>query len=81
MNKTNEIKKKSKSSSTNNSIRRGLRRSQRTVSFATKVTPEFDNLIREQAEQENCLLTEMLEKYQEFYLAKSNEDRKNNQIK
>lgn len=46
---------------------RGRRRSPRTVHFATKVTAEFDNLIRTQAARGNLLLVEMLEKYQAAY--------------
>ena len=48
--------------------RRGLRRSQRIIHFATKVTIEFDNTIRNQAEEQDCLIVEMLEKYQAIYL-------------
>jgi hypothetical protein len=40
---------------------RSLRRSGRTVHFATKVTPEYDNRIREIAEQTGKLMTEILE--------------------
>lgn len=40
---------------------RSLRRSGRTVHFATKVTPEFDARIRELAGQTGMLMTEILE--------------------
>ncbi|MEG7979168.1 MAG: hypothetical protein NY202_04690 [Mollicutes bacterium UO1] len=48
-------------------IARTMRRSPRIIHFATKVTPEFDNTIRQQAEKESLLLVEMLEKYQQAY--------------
>jgi len=48
-------------------IIRGSRRSPRVVFFATKTTPEFDALLRQQAHQEGYSLAEMLEKYQEAY--------------
>ncbi|KLL03594.1 MAG: hypothetical protein MRECE_12c004 [Mycoplasmataceae bacterium CE_OT135] len=51
--------------------KKGMRRSQRIIHFATKVTPEFDQLIREQAEKEGLLIVEMLEKYQQAYLEKN----------
>lgn len=50
---------------------RGRRRSQRIIYFATKVKPEFDNLIRKQAREKGLLLVEMLEKYQEAYCEKT----------
>jgi hypothetical protein len=40
---------------------RTLRRSGRTVHFATKVTPEFDNRLREIAAATGKMLTEILE--------------------
>jgi hypothetical protein len=40
---------------------RSLRRSGRTMHFATKVTPEYDTRIREIAEQTGKLMTEILE--------------------
>jgi len=46
---------------------RGSRRSPRVVFFATKVTPEFDALLRQEAHKEGYSLAEMLEKYQEVY--------------
>lgn len=48
-------------------IIRGSRRSPRVVYFATKVTPEFDALLRQEAHKEGYSLAEMLEKYQEVY--------------
>ena len=48
-------------------IIRGGRRSPRVVHLATKATPEFDALLRQQAHQEGYSLAEMLEKYQEAY--------------
>ncbi|KLL04068.1 MAG: hypothetical protein MRERV_28c019 [Mycoplasmataceae bacterium RV_VA103A] len=56
--------------------RKGMRRSQRIIHFATKVTPEFDNLIRQQAEKEGLMLVEMLEKYQQAYGEKAKAGRK-----
>jgi hypothetical protein len=40
---------------------RSLRRSGRTVHFATKVTPEFDNRVRQIAADTGKMLTEILE--------------------
>ncbi|MGE4043438.1 MAG: hypothetical protein AB7F35_01200 [Acetobacteraceae bacterium] len=40
---------------------RSLRRSGRTVHFATKVTPEFDNRVRQLAMDRGKMLTEILE--------------------
>jgi hypothetical protein len=37
------------------------------VHFATKVTPEFDAMIRQSAHQEGITLAEMLEHYQLAY--------------
>lgn len=48
-------------------IIRGSRRSPRVVFFATKTTPEFDALLRQEAHKEGYSLAEMLEKYQEAY--------------
>lgn len=56
--------------------RKGMRRSQRIIHFATKVTPEFDNLIRQQAEKESLMLVEMLEKYQQAYEEKTKSEKK-----
>ena len=51
-------------------IIRGSRRSPRVVHFATKVTPEFDAMIRQSAHQEGTTLAEMLEHYQLVYKEK-----------
>jgi hypothetical protein len=40
---------------------RSLRRSGRTVHFATKVTPDFDNRVRQIAAETGKMLTEILE--------------------
>jgi hypothetical protein len=40
---------------------RSARRSNRTVQFATRVTPEFDARIREISARDNLLLVEILE--------------------
>ena len=40
---------------------RSLRRSNRVIQFATRVTPEFDQRIRELARAENLLIVEVLE--------------------
>ncbi|RMO82524.1 hypothetical protein ALQ33_200131 [Pseudomonas syringae pv. philadelphi] len=40
---------------------RSARRTNRTVQFATRVTPEFDKRVREIAEREGLLLVEVLE--------------------
>ena len=41
---------------------RSLRRSGRTVQFATRVSPEFDERIRQIAERDGLLLVEVLER-------------------
>lgn len=41
---------------------RSLRRSNRTVQFATRVTPEWDARIREAAQRHGLMLTEVLER-------------------
>jgi hypothetical protein len=41
---------------------RSLRRSNRVVQFATRVTPEFDRRIREIARDEHLLIVEVLER-------------------
>lgn len=56
-------------------IARTMRRSPRIIHFATKVTPEFDNTIRQQAEKEGLLLVEMLEKYQQAYEEKQMQEK------
>jgi hypothetical protein len=57
-------------------IIKGSRRSPRVVHFATKVTPEFDALIRQEAHHMGAMMAEMLEKYQEAYIWKKEYDRK-----
>ena len=61
---------------------RYLNRTNRTVHFATKVTPEFDYTIRRLAHEQQCLITQMLEKYMSAYFeleelkqAKENEEK------
>ena len=46
---------------------RSLRRSGRTVQFATRVSPEFDTRIRTIAKRERLLLVEVLEKALDAY--------------
>ena len=46
---------------------RSLRRSNRVVQFATRVTPEFDERIRTIAEREELLIVEVLERALEAY--------------
>lgn len=46
---------------------RSLRRSNRTVQFATRVTPEFDGRIRAIAERDGLLLVEVMERALEAY--------------
>jgi hypothetical protein len=41
---------------------RSARRTGRTVQFATRVSPEFDDRVREIAEEEGILLVEVLER-------------------
>jgi hypothetical protein len=48
---------------------RSLRRSGRTIQFATRVSPEFDERIRTIAKRERMLLVEVLEKALEAYEA------------
>lgn len=48
---------------------RTLRRSGRTVQFATRVSPEFDERIRQIAKRERKLLVEVLEQALEAYEA------------
>jgi hypothetical protein len=48
---------------------RSLRRSNRTVQFATRVTPEFDDRIRAIAERDGLLLVEVMERALEAYEA------------
>jgi hypothetical protein len=46
---------------------RSLRRSNRVVQFATRVTPEFDQRIRTVAEREGLLIVEVLERALDAY--------------
>jgi hypothetical protein len=46
---------------------RSLRRSNRVVQFATRVTPEFDQRIRTIAEREGLLIVEVLERALDAY--------------
>ena len=48
---------------------RTMRRSGRTVQFATRVSPEFDERIRQIAMQEGLLLVEVLERALDAYEA------------
>jgi hypothetical protein len=49
---------------------RYLTRTNRTVYFGTKVTPEFDEAIRRLAHEQDKLITEMLEEFLAAYLEK-----------
>jgi hypothetical protein len=51
---------------------RQFRRTGRTIQFTTRVTPEYDELIRDIAYQENSLLVEILEKSLESYCREIN---------
>lgn len=46
---------------------RSLRKTGRTLTFATRVSPEFDERIRDIAEQEGLMLVEVLERALEAY--------------
>ena len=46
---------------------RSLRRSGRTMTFATKVTPEFDTRLREIAQRDGLLFVEVLERALDAY--------------
>lgn len=48
---------------------RTLRRSGRTVQFATRVSPEFDERLRQIAQRDGVLLVEVLERALEAYEA------------
>jgi hypothetical protein len=48
---------------------RSARRTGRTLQFATRVSPEFDNRVRAIAERENLLLVEVLERALDAYEA------------
>lgn len=53
----------------------GWRRSNRTIHFSTKVTPEFDEKIREQARKGRYTIAEVLELYQKaFDILQKNKD-------
>ncbi|KPY61005.1 hypothetical protein ALO93_200084 [Pseudomonas amygdali pv. sesami] len=46
---------------------RSARRTNRTIQFATRVTPEFDKRVRDVAEREGLLLVEVLEQALDLY--------------
>ena len=46
---------------------RSMRRSRRTVAFATRVSPEFDVRIRDIADRDGLLLVEVLERALDAY--------------
>lgn len=50
---------------------RTLRRSGRTVQFATRVSPSFDDRVRRMAQREGLLLVEVLERALDAYEASS----------
>ena len=50
---------------------RTLRRSGRTVQFATRVTPDFDFRIREIAERDDLLIVQVLERALALYVEKN----------
>jgi hypothetical protein len=56
---------------------RSLRRSNRIVQFATRVTPDFDRRIRDIAEREGLLIVEVLERALNLYESKQPSDSKN----
>ena len=49
---------------------RSLRRTNRTIQFATRVTPDFDRRIRDLAEREGLLIVEVLERALDAYESK-----------
>jgi hypothetical protein len=49
---------------------RALRRTNRTLPFATRVSPEFDNRLRDIAERDGLKLVELLERALDAYEAK-----------
>ena len=53
---------------------RTMRRSGRTVQFATRVSPEFDERIRQIAMREGRLLVEVLERALDTYEARQKKD-------
>lgn len=46
---------------------RSMRRTGRTMTFATRVSPQFDDRIRDIAEQQGLMLVEVLERALEAY--------------
>jgi len=54
---------------------RSARRTGRTVQFATRVSPEFDERVRVIAEEEHILLVEVLERALEAYEATRGKDK------
>ena len=46
---------------------RSMRRTNRTVAFATRVSPEFDNRVRNIAERDGLMLVEVLERALDAY--------------
>jgi hypothetical protein len=54
---------------------RSARRTGRTVQFATRVSPQFDERVRVIAEEENILLVEVLERSLEAYEAARGTDK------
>jgi hypothetical protein len=55
---------------------RYLTRTNRTVYFGTKVTPEFDETIRRLAHEQGKLITEMLEEFLAAYLEQTKTKKK-----
>jgi hypothetical protein len=55
---------------------RYLTRTNRTIYFGTKVTPEFDETIRQLAHEKGRLITEMLEEFLVAYLEKKTKESK-----
>lgn len=49
---------------------RSMRRSGRTIQFATRVSLEFDNKLRDVAEAEGLMLVEILERALDLYVSK-----------
>lgn len=49
---------------------RSLRRTNRTIQFATRVTPEFDTRLRQIAARDGLLLVELLERALDAYETK-----------
>lgn len=54
---------------------RSLRRSNRIIQFATRVTPEFDRRIRNIAMRDGLLIVEVLERALDIYESKSKDSR------